>query len=104
MRLDRLAGVVDPAVRPRLLDHGGEILLPGGVVRDVRPAAQRVLENPGGVGVGKLGLAGDGAADGVERGAVAFDHELERAKIIAVFQQTSPAALTLSETSALTFA
>src|SRR4051812_16493375 len=47
MRPDRLLGLVDPAVRLGLLDHGAEIALPRGVARDLRPLAQRLLVDPG---------------------------------------------------------
>jgi hypothetical protein len=39
VRFDRVALVVDPAVRPGFFDHGGEILLPSGIVLDTGPSA-----------------------------------------------------------------
>jgi hypothetical protein len=86
MRLDRPAGIVDPTVRPRFLDHGGKIPLPIGIVLDAWPAAQCRLEDPGGVGVGQLRRAGNRTANLVEPRAVGFDDELEGAKIVAVFE------------------
>src|SRR5271169_4917369 len=77
VRLDLLAAVVDPAMRPRLLYHRGQILLPGCVVFDTRPAAKRVFEDPGGIGIGQLCLIGDSAAYCLELSTVALDDQFE---------------------------
>src|SRR6266540_504152 len=89
VRLDGLALVVDPAVRPRLFDHGAQRLLPGLILRDLGPEAQRRLENPRGVVIRDLGGVGERAADRVEVGA--FDHQLEGAKVVAVFERDAAA-------------
>jgi len=84
--------LVDPAVRASLFNHRGKVLLPRSVVLDARPSAQGVLEYPCGLGVGDLGFAGNGVADGVELRLLAFDDEFEGAEIVAVFQLKSARA------------
>jgi hypothetical protein len=87
MRLDRLPRVVNPAVRPRLLDHGRKIPLPRVIAFDVRPVAQRIFQDPGGLGIRQFGSAGNGLADRIEIAAVARGDEFESAKIVAVFER-----------------
>jgi hypothetical protein len=87
MGLDRLALVVDPAVRPRFLNHTGEILLPPGVAVDAWPLAQSILEDPGGLWVRQFGFARDRLAHRAKAVRSALDHELESAKVAAVFEQ-----------------
>jgi hypothetical protein len=87
MRLDRLSRVVDPAVRPRLLDHRRKILLPRLIVFDARPVAQRIFQDPCGLGVRQFGGASHGLADRIEIAAVAYGDEFESAKVVAVFER-----------------
>ena len=87
MRLDGLALFVDPAVRPRLLDHGAEVALPGRILRDLGALAQRLLEDPAVAGVVQLRRVGQRAAGLVESGRAALDHQLEGAEVILVFER-----------------
>src|SRR6185437_7246880 len=85
--LDCLALVVDPAMRPRLFDHGGEIILPRRVFLDARPSAQRILEDPRRSWFGQFGFSRDRFANRLEPVGVAFDDKLEYAEIVAVLEQ-----------------
>jgi len=83
---DCLACVIDPAAQSRLVDRVGEILLPGRIVPDAGPAAQRVLRYPGGIGAGQFRLAGDCFTDIVKSVTAACDDEFEGVKILPVFR------------------
>jgi hypothetical protein len=87
MRLDCLAAVVDPAVRPRFLDHRRKIPLPSVVAFDIWPVAQRSFQDPGGLGIRQFGGTGHRLADRIEIAAVARSDELEGAKVVAVFER-----------------
>ena len=63
----------------------------------LRPPAQRVLENPGGVGIRQLRLTRKGAANLINPAAVAFDDQLKGAKITAVLEPDFAAGSDLQE-------
>jgi hypothetical protein len=84
---DCLLGIVDPAMWPRLLDHGAEIALPRGGVRDLGPFAQRVLIDTGMTLVLLLGSAAERAPHLLEPRRAAFDHDLEGAEVVLVFER-----------------
>jgi hypothetical protein len=83
---DRVALIVDPAVRTRLFDHGGEILLPTGILLEAGPLAQRSLENPGRLCIGEFRLARHRAPHRIEPAAIALDDKLEGAKVLPVLE------------------
>src|SRR5262245_14265014 len=97
MRLDGLARVVDPAVRPGLFDHLVERLLPVGVLRHLGTAAERRLQHPGGFLVIKLGETVQRTSRVVDSGNLALDHHLEGAEVIRVFQGDVAVAVELDE-------
>jgi hypothetical protein len=87
MRLDRLAVVVNPAVRPCFLDHCRKIPLPSVVAFDARPVAQRIFQDPCGLGIRQFGGTGHRLADRIEIAAVAGGDEFEGAKVVAFFER-----------------
>jgi hypothetical protein len=61
-------------------------LLPFVITRDAGPRTQGRFENPRRFGIRQLRFAGNGAANFVEPAAIAFDDQLEGAKIVAVLE------------------
>jgi len=90
---DRVALIVDPAVRTRLFDHGGEILLPTGILLEAGPLAQRSLENPGRLCIGEFRLAATARRTASSRPRSLSTTSLKARKFCRSSNCNSPAAV-----------
>jgi hypothetical protein len=86
MGFDRFSRIVDPTVRPHLLDHGRKVALPRVIAFDIRPVTQRVFQDPSGLRIRQLGRASHRFTDRVEIAAVAGGDKFESAKVVAVLE------------------